>query len=142
RFESFAALADLSTQVPAVRQVAAARDQAEFGFGNADADATHFDEMHASLRDADWSAWNAALDRGHVAVADYKGRLCYSSADPAASRIDVRGVAAIAAAYQPRGRGMSAQVLPADDPTLVASRLVTRRSGLELVFARAAMLAG
>src|SRR5207248_7744565 len=91
---------------------------------------------------ADWSAWNAALDRGHVAVADYKGRLCYSSADPAASRIDVRGVAAIAAAYQPRGSGMSAQVLPADDPTLVASRLVTRRKGLELVFARAAMLAG
>jgi hypothetical protein len=142
RYETFSALAELSTQVPVVRQVAALRDQSAFGFGSAGADHERFDELHSSLRDADWSAWRAVLERGALAVADYKGRLCYASADPAASGFDVRQVPAVAAAYDAKGSGSGAQVLPASDRLLTAGRLAGRHQGLELVFARTALLAG
>jgi hypothetical protein len=142
RYEAFQALAELSTLVPAVRQVAAARDQADFGFGSGGDDRARFENLHASLRDADWKAWAPALKRGQIAIADYKGRLCFATAAPEVWGLDVRGVRGIASAYDPAGTGSSAQVLPADDPALLESRMSARRDGLELVFAHAAMLAG
>jgi hypothetical protein len=140
RYETFEALAELSTLVPAVRQVAAARDQADFGFGTGGDDRARFENIHGSLRDADWSAWDPALERGHIAIADYKGRLCFTTAAPDAWGDDVRGIAPVAAAYE--GKGAGAQVLSADDVALRKTHLATRRHGLELVFVRAAMLAG
>jgi hypothetical protein len=142
RYEAFEALAELSTQVPAVRQVAAARDQSDFGFGTGGDDKARFETIHASLRDADWAAWSPALERGHIAIADYKGRLCFTTAAPEAWGDDVRAIGSVAAAYDAKGAGAGAQVLSADDPSLRSSRLATRRHGLEIVFARAAMLAG
>jgi hypothetical protein len=142
RYEAFEALAELSTLVPAVRQVAAAKDQSDFGFGSGADDAARFKTIHASLRDADWNPWGAALERGHIAIADYKGRLCYSTSAPDAWGDDVRGIPSVAAAYDGRGLGTGAQVLSATDPALERSHLSTRRQGLELVFARAAMIGG
>jgi hypothetical protein len=142
RYETFEALADMSMLVPAVRQVAAARDQSDFGLGGDSDDRERFETIHASLRDADWSAWAPALDRGQIAIADYKGRLCFTTAAKDAWGDDVRRIGAVASAYDPKGPGSSAQVLPADDPALRRTHLATRRGGLVIVFARAAMLAG
>src|SRR5262249_8900737 len=96
RWETFAALAELSTMLPILREAAAARARSGFGLAPAPADADQLAALHASLRDADWDAWSAATRRGAVAVADSRGRLLYSTAARDAFGADVRQVPAVA----------------------------------------------
>ena len=144
RSETFGALADLSTMVPIIREAAAARDQASFGLGNADADVKQLGALHASLRDADWDAWSATTRRGAVAVADYKGRLLYATGTPDAFGFDTRVVDAVARAYHRGGTGEGMEVVRADDQALVESGLAPAppRTGLVIVIAHASVLAG
>jgi hypothetical protein len=139
RNEAFSALANVSALVPIMRQVAATRDESDFGLGASADDQRRLEALHASLRDADWRAWSIVTRRGHVAVADYKGRLLYSTADASAFGRDVRAVPAIAAAF--RLGAPTAQVLRADDPRLAGLRGGDAR-GLVIVFAHASVLAG
>ena len=144
RSESLTQLAQLSTMLPMLREVAAARDQSSFGLGSADADARQLAGLHASLRDADWDAWASTTRRGAVAVADYKGRLLYATSSPETYGNDTFGVGAVAAAYRRGGSGGGTEVEPADAAALVASGLAppAPRSGLVVVFAQASVLAG
>jgi hypothetical protein len=144
RYEAFAALAELSTMLPILREVAAARDQAAFGLGSRAADVTQLERLHASLRDADWDAWSAATSRGALAIADYKGRLLYTTGDRDLFGANLRRLPAVAAAYRQGGPGAGSEVLPAADPALAAAGLAGAppHLGLVLLFARASVLAG
>ena len=139
RYESFSALANVSALVPIMRQVAATRDQSDFGLGAAADDTRGLAALHASLRDADWQAWSLVTKRGHLAVADYKGRLLFTTADSSAFGPDVRAVPAVAAAFGEASAG--AQVLRADDPRLAKAGLA-RGASLVVVFAHTSVLAG
>ena len=143
RNESFSALANISALVPIMRQVAATRDESDFGLGASANDTRRLETLHASLRDADWHAWSLVTRRGQVAVADYKGRLLFSTADANAFGRDVRVVPAIAAAFRLDAPGATAQVLRANDPRLVDAGLGAGEAGdLVVVFAHASVLAG
>jgi hypothetical protein len=143
RGEGFTVLADLSTQIPIMREVAAARDQSEFGLATAQDDRTQLAELHASLRDADWDAWATATQRGEVAIADSKGRLLYSTGDPDAVGNDVRAIAAVAAVYRADGPAMAAQIVGVGDAALRTAGLGRRVDGpLVLVLARASVTGG
>jgi predicted Ser/Thr protein kinase len=140
RYESFSALANVSAMVPIMRQVAATRDQADFGLGAQADDHRGLEALHASLRDADWQAWSLVTRRGHLAVADYKGRLLFTTADSAAFGRDVRVIPAAAAAFSAETAG--AQVLRSDDPRMAEAGLASQRHGLVILFAHASVLAG
>jgi predicted Ser/Thr protein kinase len=141
RYESFSALANVSALVPIMRQVAATRDQADFGLGAKADDHRGLEALHASLRDADWQAWSLVTRRGHLAVADYKGRLLFTTADSAAFGRDVRVIPAAAAAFGADTAG--AQVLRSDDRRMVEAGLTVRQPhGLVILFAHASVLAG
>jgi predicted Ser/Thr protein kinase len=140
RYETFGALADVSTLVPIFREVAGARDQAAFGLGSAADDQQRLAALHASLRDADWEAWSATMRAGEVAIADYKGRLLYATGAPDAYGADLNRLPAVAAAYQ---GGAGVDVMRADDARLRAAGLGTALEGqLVLLLARASVLAG
>jgi hypothetical protein len=138
RWETFVALAELSTMLPILREAAAARDQAAFGLGSASADAAELAALHDSLRDADWDAWSTATRRGAVAVADSRGRLLYSTGAPDRFGVDVRPIAPV---YTPGTPATSTTVLGAGDPVLHAAGLAAG-DGLILVFARATVVGG
>jgi serine/threonine protein kinase len=143
QYESFSALAELSTVVPMMRQVAAARDQSDFGLGEASDDTAQLAALHATLRDADWGAWSSATRRGQVAISDYKGRLLYSTGNPDGVGDDARRIAAVSAAYRPGSLGAGAQVVRGDDPNVIASGILAGpRAGLLIVFAHASVMAG
>src|SRR5262249_41501187 len=100
RYETFGALADLSTIVPIFREVAGARDQAAFGLGSKSDDKQRLAALHASLRDADWDAWAATIRAGELAIADYKGRLLHATGATDAFGAELDAIPAVAAAYQ------------------------------------------
>ncbi|HJZ88799.1 MAG TPA: protein kinase [Polyangia bacterium] len=143
RNESFSALASVSALVPIMRQVAGTRDESDFGLGASVDDTRRLEALHASLRDADWRAWSLVTRRGHAAIADYKGRLLYSTADTSAFGRDVRVVPAVAAAFGLDAPGASAQVLRATDSRLSEAGLGGGEPGsLVVVFAHASVLGG
>jgi hypothetical protein len=143
RHETFANLSDLSMQVPIMREVAAARDQADFGLGAPADDRKQFASLHAALRDADWAAWSTSTRSGELAIADYKGRLIYSTGDPDAFNGDVKRISAVGEVYRPGRAGAAAQVVRADTPDLVTIGLLRApRRGLVVVLARASVMAG
>jgi serine/threonine-protein kinase len=140
RYETFGALADLSTIVPIFREVAGARDQAAFGLGSTAGDQQRLAALHASLRDADWDAWAATIRAGEVAIADYKGRLLYTTGAPDAYGADLNAVPAVAASYQ---GGAGVDVMRATDARLHAAGLGARLEGqLVLILAKSSVLAG
>jgi serine/threonine-protein kinase len=140
RYETFGALADISTIVPIFREVAGARDQAAFGLGSTTGDRQRLATLHASLRDADWDAWAATIRAGEVAIADYKGRLLYATGAPDAYGADLNAIPAVAAAYQD---GAAVDVLRSDEPRLRAAGLGSGLEGqLVLILAKTSVLAG
>lgn len=143
RFETFAGMAELGIQLPILREVAATRDLADFGLGKARDDDDRLSSLHWALRDADWTAWSAITRRGEIAIADAKGRLLYSTGNVRSFGGDIRRLPPAQEAYRESRRGAAVAVMRADDPDLVASGVVPGpRSGLLVVFARAAVLAG
>src|SRR5262249_42282933 len=140
RYETFGALADLSTMVPIFREVAGARDQAAFGLGSMSGDRQRLAALHASLRDADWDAWAATVRAGELAIADYKGRLLYAAAAPDAYGADLNVIPAVATAYQD---GAGVDVMRSGEPRLRAAGLGARVDGqLVLILAKTSVLAG
>ncbi len=144
RYDAFAVLSDLSYVSPVLRKVASNNDEADFGLGPEEADARRLTELHANLASADWSAWTRAARGGVIAVADYKGRLVYTSAAGSAFGMDARSLPAVDRAYSVDRPDGSAMVARGDDEVLLGSGIVGEkpRPGLVLVFARATMLGG
>jgi hypothetical protein len=74
---------------PAMRRAAAHHDEADFGLGTAEADEDNRENVHTELASTDWSLWSKSVGTLVVAVADYKGRLLYTSAAPGHWRADL-----------------------------------------------------
>jgi hypothetical protein len=143
RYEAFTTLAELSMQVPIMRELAATRDQSEFGLATSEDDRQQREHLHSSLRDADWGAWSSTTRTGEIGVGDYKGRLLYSSGNKDAFGGDLLKIAAAADAFRRDGPGLGAQVLSGESRELLESGLAREpRRGLFVVFARASVLAG
>lgn len=141
RYQAFAALTKPTSALPVIREVAGNVDKAEFGLGEADADAGRLKELHENLASADWSMWTPA--EGTIAVADYKGRLIYSSGAPQAFGTPLGLLEAVARAFDPDNPGIAAMIVAGDDPLLRASGLfAASRPGLVVVLARSAVPGG
>jgi len=136
RYDDFVAVADLSFVTTVMRDVAGNRDEADFGLGTTEDDAETLRELHDTLASADWVSWARETSRSILGIADYKGRLLYTSASPGTWGGDVFAVPALRRAFD--GGGGTA-VIRGDDPTLVATGLSGGRTSAELLvlFARA-----
>jgi hypothetical protein len=166
RYESFVALADASYSVPVMHKVLGHKDQADFGFGDSGADTENLALVHDALVSADWISWAQRSSRATIAVGDYKGRLLFTSADPARWGADLlvlsaasaaftselrRGEQAAAGAAQPDDddedaarRSGGAMVARYDDPRVAAAQLYGAAvpAGLAVIFARALVVGG
>src|SRR5690349_22581189 len=111
-----------------MREVTGNRDLAEYGLGTPTKDETTLAQLHETLVDADWLTWARETSRSVVAIADYKGRLLYTSASAASWGADVRQLPAAARAFAGRG-GDSAQVVRGDDAQLRATGVVGPPAG-------------
>jgi serine/threonine protein kinase len=142
RYETFAAMSDLSYVIPVMRQVTGNVDDADFGLGAAEDDRNQLAELHANFQSADWLPWTKASQRGFIGVADYKGRLLYTGAAPELWGNDVRVLSAVDSAYAAGWGGGYAMVIRGDDPLMIRSGLLGRqaRPGLFVVFARATVV--
>jgi serine/threonine protein kinase len=143
RYETFAAMSDLSYVLPVMRQVMGNVDNADFGLGEAEDDKKQLAELHANFQSADWLPWTKASLRAVIGVADYKGRLLYTGAAPGLWGNDVRVLSAVDNAYSSGASGAGyAMVIRGDDPAMIRSGLLgpQPRSGLYVVFARATIL--
>jgi serine/threonine protein kinase len=143
RYETFAAMSDLSYVIPVMRQVTGNVDDADFGLGAEEDDRSQLAELHANFQSADWLPWTKASQRGFIGVADYKGRLLYTGAAPDRWGNDVRALSAVEAAYSAGSSGAGqAMVIRGDDPRMVESGLLggRPRRGLFVVFARATVV--
>jgi hypothetical protein len=142
RVETFVAMSSLFSVTPIMREVAAATDQADFGLGDEGADRQQLEYVHANLKSADWVSWMRAIQGTDFAIADYKGRLLYASADPSRWGTDVTAVAALADAYAIGPARTRTAVLRVDDRALAAAGLLgrTARHGLAVFFIRAAVV--
>ncbi len=142
RVETFVAMASQFAVTPIMREVATAVDQADFGLGAASDDRARLEYVHQNLASADWVSWMRVIEGTDLAIADYKGRLLYASADPAAWGGDVTRVPALAAAYRGGDTLTRAAVIAAGDPGLVASGILGAgaRGGLAVLLARPALV--
>jgi serine/threonine protein kinase len=126
----------------AMTQVSTYREDADFGLGDASADAQQLELLHQQLASATWDfARNSAISTtpNVIAIGDYKGRLLYTSELPDKLPLtDLTQLAWVAEALQ-SGTGNSMMLVPNDDPRLVATRLLgdKPRSGMSFMFTRA-----
>jgi len=136
RYDGFVAMADQSELVDAMRGVSGNRDQADFGLGSADVDAQNLATLHDLLRSASFLSWARAQSKGVIAVADYKGRLLYTSSAPAVWGNDTLVLPVVRHAFE---TGNAATVTRGDEKDLLASGLFgdTPREGLWVVFVHA-----
>ncbi|MBL0214352.1 MAG: serine/threonine protein kinase [Myxococcales bacterium] len=138
--DQFDAISNLVYLFPVMGDVSAHHDQADFGLGDPADDNKDLDEIHERLVSADWRLARDFGGREHqsiLAVADYKARLLYTSADPSAPRTDLSVLPWVKQALD-AGSGNSTILVRYDDPQLVATRLLGPRppSGVAMVFAR------
>jgi hypothetical protein len=140
RVETFVAMSSLFSVTPIMREVAAATDESDFGLGEVSRDREQLEYVHTNLASADWVSWMRAIQGTDFAIADYKGRLLYASADPARLGDDITQVEVLDDAYQIGPSRTRTAVLRADDRALAASGLLgrTARHGLEVLFVRPA----
>jgi Protein kinase domain/Putative zinc-finger len=136
RYQVFVAMADQSYVVDLMRSVTGNRDQADFGLGPASSDQATLTHLHELLADASFITWAKEISRGVIAVADYKGRLLYTSAAPRTWGKDVFVLPAARRAFE---RGDAAMAARGGDPVLVDSGLFgdTPREGVWVVYAHA-----
>jgi hypothetical protein len=126
----------------AMTQVSTYREDADFGLGDASADAQQLELLHQQLASATWDVARSSLisDTPNViAIGDYKGRLLYTSELPDQLLLtDLTQLPWVAAALQ-SGEGNSMQLVRNDDPKLVATKVLGEkpRTGMSFMFTRA-----
>ncbi|HSK05719.1 MAG TPA: protein kinase, partial [Kofleriaceae bacterium] len=94
---------------PAMRRAAAHHDEADFGLATSEADEENREEVHAELASTDWALWSKSVGTLVVAVADYKGRLLYTSAAPGHWRTDLTQLPWIGALTRGKERTITLQ---------------------------------
>jgi serine/threonine protein kinase len=108
-----------------MREVSSHRDQADFGLGDAQTDAENLDRIQSELASQDWTLVrdNAGMRyEATIAVADYKGRLLYSSAAVNHRRSDLSQLPWVKTALTRKDRSIT--LARTDDTQLVATGLL------------------
>jgi protein kinase-like protein/putative zinc finger protein len=138
RTDMFVAQSEALYRLPALQEVAALRDLADFGLGDESEDRARLARIHDNLRSADWFALTHTRRGDAMAVADYKGRLLFGSANPDGWGANIGTIPMIASAYASKADAYIG-VLRADDPSVVASGLLGAKPSAKLyvAFARA-----
>jgi Protein kinase domain/Putative zinc-finger len=126
-----------------MREVSSNRDQADFGLGSTQDDAENLDRIHSELISQDWTLVQDFAGTQYpttIAVADYKGRLLYSSAAPTHGRSDLTQLPWVKTALTKKDRSIT--LVRTDDPKLVATGLLdpTRPTGLGFIYTRTLVL--
>jgi len=126
-----------------MREVSSNRDQADFGLGAPQADAENLDRIHNELTSQDWTLVQDVAATQYVttiAIADYKGRMMYSSAAPAHGRSDLTQLPWVKTALTQKDRSIT--LVRTDDPLLVATGLLgpTPPAGLGFIYTRTLVL--
>jgi predicted Ser/Thr protein kinase len=133
----------LSSQVyvmPVMRDVSGHHDQADFELGSPEADAADLEQLRALLTATDWRFARELDEPGQlavIAVADYKGRLLFTTAAPNQPIQDLMRLPFVRSAFA-SGSGNTATLLAYDDPALVSTKLLgaSPRDGIGLVLMR------
>jgi predicted Ser/Thr protein kinase len=144
----FHGVSNLVVLFKALIDVMSHRDQADFGLATPEQDADELLHIHDTLTSQDWSLVRevtqeihhseaTALASSEVAVADYKGRLLYTSAAPNEWKGDLLGIPAIKRALE-AGKGYSDTIVRYDMPAFASAKLfgATPKPGLALMFVR------
>jgi serine/threonine protein kinase len=132
--ESFKVTSEVAYREPALREVAAHHDQADFGLGDPEADRADLEKLHNTLVSAEFVKYGNT----QLAIADYKGRLLYTSASPETWGGDLKTLAPVKAAID-AGKGDSVTVLPYANAGLATTGVLGARpptQGLAVLFER------
>jgi protein kinase-like protein len=126
-----------------MREVSSNRDQADFGLGAPQADADNLDRIHSELTSQDWTLVQDFAGTQYpttIAVADYKGRMMFSSAAPGHGRSDLTQLAWVKTALTQKDRSIT--LVRTDDARLVATGLLgpAPPPGLGLIYTRTLVL--
>jgi len=129
-----------------MRIVTGHRDQADFGLGEASADADDLRSIHGQLVATDWQSLRDTDTRHQttLVIADYKGRMLYTTADPEHPIDDslVTQLPWIRRAIDTQ-KTTSVVLLPTNDERLLATGLLGRApqsAGLSFFFTRTLLL--
>ncbi len=126
-----------------MREVSSNRDQADFGLGDAAADDENLDRIHNELTSQDWTLVQDFAGTQYpttIAVADYKGRMMFTSAAPNHPRSDLTQLPWVKTALTQKDRTIT--LVRTDDKALVASGLLgpTPPTGLGFIYTRTLVL--
>jgi serine/threonine protein kinase len=126
-----------------MREVSSNRDQADFGLGDALADNDNLDRIHNELTSQDWTLVQDFAGTQYpttIAVADYKGRMLFSSAAPSHPRSDLTQLPWVKTALTLKDRTIT--LVRTDDKLLVATGLLgpTPPTGLGFIYTRTLVL--
>jgi serine/threonine protein kinase len=126
-----------------MREVSSARDQSDFGFGDAQIDADNLDRIHNALASQDWTLVQDFAGTQYpttIAVADYKGRMMYTSAARDHGRSDLTQLPWVQTALTQKDRTIT--LVRTDDPALRATGLLGPYTppGLGFVYTRTLVL--
>jgi hypothetical protein len=132
--ESFRVTSEVAYREQALREVAGHHDEADFGLGDPAADQAALERLHNTLLSTDW----VKNGNTQLAIADYKGRLLYTSAAPHSWGGDLKLLAPVKRAID-AGKGDSVTVLSYADPGLSSTGILgppPLKSGLAVLFER------
>jgi predicted Ser/Thr protein kinase len=126
-----------------MRAVSSNRDQADFGLGDAQTDAENLDRIHNELTSQDWTLIQDFAGMQYpttIAIADYKGRMMFSSAAPNHGRSELLQLPWVKAALTQKDRSIS--LVRTDDKILVETGLLgpLPPPGLGLIYTRTLVL--
>ncbi|HZJ64845.1 MAG TPA: hypothetical protein VFD36_15150, partial [Kofleriaceae bacterium] len=126
-----------------MREVSSNRDQADFGFGDPQTDGDNLDRIHNALASQDWTLVQDFAGTQYpttIAVADYKGRMMYTSAARDHGRSDLSQLPWVKTALTQKDRSIT--LVRIDDPALRATGLLGPYAppGLGFVYTRSLVL--
>jgi predicted Ser/Thr protein kinase len=138
RTDTFVAQSDSLYRLPAMQEIVATHDLADFGLGDESDDRARLERIHDNVRSADWLALARTRNGDLLAIADHKGRLVFDTASPSTWGNDITTIPAIASAYDARNEDAYFGVLNGDDPAVRSSGLLGERSSARMfvMFAR------
>ena len=118
----------------AIREVTSYRDQNDFGLGSSEDDAESRGKIRDLLVSQDWDLWRKAAGRTLVvAIADYKGRLFFSSAGQHWGGDRILEIPWLKAAVL-AGKERTMVLQPTSDPSLLDSKLLGEKPTYKLAF--------
>jgi serine/threonine protein kinase len=132
--DQFDTVSQIAYREPALREVAGHHDQADFGLGSPEDDHIELERLHNTLVSTDW----VRIGTSTLAIADYKGRVLYTSAAPNDWGGDLTLLPFVKRSLD-AGKGDSVTVVPYLDPALAATHVLGAapgRPGLAVVFTR------